>query len=36
LQVKYWFSRLILVAHRMGGLVARAAINYAVQDASRH
>jgi pimeloyl-ACP methyl ester carboxylesterase len=34
LQVKYRFSRLILVAHSMGGLVTRAAINYAMQDAA--
>lgn len=33
LQVKYRFSRLILVAHSMGGLVARAAVNYAMQNA---
>ena len=30
LQVKYGFSRLILVAHSMGGLVTRSAINYVV------
>ena len=34
LQVKYEFSRLILVAHSMGGLVTRAALNYAIQNAS--
>ncbi len=34
LQVKYGFSRLILVAHSMGGLVSRAAVNYAVQNAA--
>ncbi len=34
LQVKYGFSRLILVAHSMGGLVARAALNYAIENAS--
>ncbi len=33
LQVKYRFSRLIVVAHSMGGLVTRAAINYAVENA---
>ena len=34
LQVKYGFSRLILVAHSMGGLVARAALNYTIENAS--
>jgi pimeloyl-ACP methyl ester carboxylesterase len=34
LQVKYQFSQMILVAHSMGGLVTRAALNYAVRDAS--
>ena len=34
LQVKYRFSRLILVAHSMGGLVTRAALNYAIENAS--
>jgi len=34
LQVKYGFSRLILVAHSMGGLVMRAALNYAIENAS--
>jgi pimeloyl-ACP methyl ester carboxylesterase len=33
LQVKYGFSQMILVAHSMGGLVTRAAINYAVETA---
>src|SRR5262249_13877076 len=33
LQVKYQFPRLILVAHSMGGLVTRAAINFAVENA---
>ena len=33
LQVKYRFSRLILVAHSMGGLVTRAAVNYTIQSA---
>jgi len=33
LQVKYGFSRLILVAHSMGGLVTRAALNYAIENA---
>jgi hypothetical protein len=32
LQVKYGFSRLILVAHSMGGLVTRAALNYAIEN----
>jgi pimeloyl-ACP methyl ester carboxylesterase len=35
LQVKYGFSRLILVAHSMGGLVTRAALNYAAENASK-
>lgn len=30
LQVKYGFTRLVVVAHSMGGLVARAAINHVV------
>lgn len=34
LQVKYRFPRLILVAHSMGGLVTRAALNYAMQNAT--
>jgi len=34
LQVKYGFSRLILVAHSMGGLVTRAALNYTIEHAS--
>jgi pimeloyl-ACP methyl ester carboxylesterase len=34
LQVKYGFSRLILVAHSMGGLVSRAALNYVMENAS--
>ena len=34
LQVKYGFSRLILVAHSMGGLVTRAAVNDAVASAT--
>ena len=33
LQVKYGFSRLILVAHSMGGLVTRAALNYTIENA---
>ena len=33
LQVKYGFSRLMLVAHSMGGLVTRSALNYAAQNA---
>jgi pimeloyl-ACP methyl ester carboxylesterase len=32
LQVKYGFSRLILVAHSMGGLVTRAALNYTIEN----
>lgn len=32
LQAKYGFSRLVLVAHSMGGLVTRGAINYAIQN----
>ncbi len=32
LQVKYRFPRLILVAHSMGGLVTRAALNYAMEN----
>lgn len=34
LQVKYRFPRLILVAHSMGGLVTRAALNFAMQHAA--
>ncbi len=34
LQVKYGFSRLILVAHSMGGLVTRAALNYTIENVS--
>ena len=34
LQVKYGFSRLILVAHSMGGLVTRAALNYTIENPS--
>ena len=33
LQVKYGFSPMLLVAHSMGGLVTRAAVNYAVESA---
>lgn len=36
LQVKHDFSELTLVAHSMGGLVTRAALNYAMQDPSSH
>jgi pimeloyl-ACP methyl ester carboxylesterase len=32
LQFKYGFSEMILVAHSMGGLVTRAAINYAMEN----
>jgi len=32
LQAKYEFSQLVLVAHSMGGLVTRSAINYAVEN----
>jgi pimeloyl-ACP methyl ester carboxylesterase len=32
LQVKYGFTRLVLVAHSMGGLVTRAAVNYALES----
>src|SRR5262249_29631569 len=31
LELKYGFSKLIVVAHSMGGLVSRSAINYAVE-----
>jgi pimeloyl-ACP methyl ester carboxylesterase len=34
LQFKYGFSQLVLVAHSMGGLVTRAALNYAVANAA--
>ncbi len=34
LHVKYGYSRLILVAHSMGGLVARTALNSAIESAS--
>jgi pimeloyl-ACP methyl ester carboxylesterase len=38
LQVKYRFDRLILVAHSMGGLVTRTALNYVIAnaDTGRH
>ncbi len=32
LQVKYGFSQLVLVAHSMGGLVTRAAVDYAIPN----
>ncbi|HUL23613.1 MAG TPA: alpha/beta fold hydrolase [Thermodesulfobacteriota bacterium] len=32
LKVKYGFSELILVAHSMGGLVTRAALNYTIEN----
>jgi pimeloyl-ACP methyl ester carboxylesterase len=35
LQIKYGFTRLVLVAHSMGGLVTRSALNYVVANPGR-